>query len=137
MNPYSSDSLNAYRKTQVENAAPGELLLQLMEAAIRHAKQARVNGTAGETVPAREHALKTLDIVMELDNTLDRENGGEVVEDLEALYAFLEREIGDAQIKAEFERFADVEEILQNLYQGWKDAVAQAQNSEAQQPEGA
>ena len=137
MSANSTDSLNAYRRTQVEAASPEQILLQLMEAAIRHAKQARAKGAAGEDALARENALRVLDIVNELDNTLDRQQGGEVAEELEAIYAFLQREISDANMKGEFERFADVATILYNLYQGWKDAVAALQQSSPMAAEGA
>ena len=121
------DSVGAYRRTQVQTASPEQLLLQLMEAAVRHARQAKAQGDAGEVATAREHAVHLLDIVNELDGSLDWEQGGEVVEELDALYAFLQREISDANTKADFGRFADVEAILRDLYQGWKDAVAQLQ----------
>jgi flagellar protein FliS len=130
MTPNNADSLGAYRKTQIEGASPEEILLQLMEAAVRHAKQAQARGAQGDAASAREHALRVLDIVNELDNTLDREQGAEIVDELEAIYAFLQREISDANIKGEFERFTGVADILRNLYEGWKDAVKQFQAGE-------
>ena len=125
MNPYANSS--AYRKAQVEGASSDQLLLQLVEAGVRHARQARSLGEQGELVKARENALQTLKIVSELDSSLDRETGGEIVEQLESLYAYLIREIGDANRKQEFARFRDVEEILHTLYTGWKDAVSSLQ----------
>jgi flagellar protein FliS len=130
MNPHATDSLGAYRRVQVEGASPEQLLLQLMEAAIRHARQVRVKGAENQVAAAREQALRVLDIVNELDNTLDREQGGDIVEELEALYSFLQREIVDASNKGEFERFGRVADILRNLYEGWKDAVKQFQAGE-------
>ena len=121
------DSVGAYRRTQIQTARPEELLLQLTEAAVRHAKQVQARGKAGEHVAAREHAVKLLNIVNELEGSLDWDQGGEVAEELDALYAYLQREISDANTKADFGRFADVEAILRDLYQGWKDAVAQLQ----------
>ena len=131
MNTSASDSLSAYRRTQIESASPEQLLLQLMEAAVRHAKQAKAQSAEGEEAKAREHTLRVLDIVNELDNTLDRDQGAELVDELEAIYAFLQREIGDLNLKGEFERMADVADILYNLYQGWKDALGELQQPAA------
>ena len=122
MNAYAHSS--AYRRTQVEGASSDQILLQLVEAGVRHARQARILGEQQDLPRARENALRTLGIVSELDSSLDRETGGEIVEQLESLYAFLLREIGEANRQNEFHRFQDVEDILYTLYQGWKDAVA-------------
>ena len=137
MNPNSAESLSAYRKTQIEGASPEQILLQLMEAAIRHAKQAKARGAESDAASAREHALRVLDIVNELDNTLDREQGAEIVDELEAIYAFLQREIMEANTNGEFDRFGKVADILYNLYQGWKDAVGQLSAGQTPAAEGA
>ncbi|MEF8982571.1 flagellar export chaperone FliS [Thiohalorhabdus sp.] len=123
----SYNSIGAYRRTQVETARPEEVLLQLMEKAVRHARQGQARGEAKDPVGAREHAVRLLNIVTELDGSLDREQGGELVEELQALYAYLIREISEGNRKGEFERLADVESVLRTLYQGWKDAVAELQ----------
>ena len=126
-------NMSAYRRTQVEQGRPEEILLRFFEEGVRRARQVHTSAAQGELIPARENALRTLKIVTELDGSLDRENGGAIVEELEALYSFLLREISYANRKQEFDRFQQVEDILRTLYEGWKDAVAeyQAANGEA------
>ncbi|MFA9461486.1 flagellar export chaperone FliS [Thiohalorhabdus methylotrophus] len=119
-NPYSQ-----YRKTQVENASREDLLIQLYEKAIGNIRQARELWDGEDGVRARELLMRALDIVYELDSTLDREQGGDVVEHLEALYDFLEREITQANLQGEFHRLGSVQEVLETLYQGWREAVRQ------------
>ncbi|HKJ87376.1 MAG TPA: flagellar export chaperone FliS [Gammaproteobacteria bacterium] len=124
-NPYAE-----YRKNLIENASREELLLKLYEAAVNNVKQARQNWADGMETVAREKLIRALDIVYELDNTLDREQGIEVVEHLEALYAYLEREMTEVNLNGEPERLEPVQEVLETLYQGWREAVEQLQAAE-------
>ena len=123
-------NMHAYRRTQIEQAGPEEVLLRLMEAGVRSARQTYSFAEQEELVRARESALRTLDVVTELDGSLNREADTDVVADLDALYSFLVREISDANMKSEFHRFRQVESILHTLYEGWKDAVAEYRSAQ-------
>lgn len=117
-NPYTS-----YQQNQVLEAAPEDILLQLVQGALIKVKQAQELVNKGERIRARERRLKVYEIISYLDGTLDRENGGEIAEELEALYAYLLREITASTREDDFDRLKDVEEVLTTLYEGWKDAV--------------
>lgn len=129
------DPYAQYRKSQVENASREELLLKLYEAAIGSVKQAREKW-AEENARAREKLIRALEIVYELDSTLDRENeeGKEFVEQMESLYEYLEQELTAVNLRGEVERLADVQEVLETLYQGWREAVEQVQAQSASDP---
>jgi flagellar protein FliS len=133
MNGYSR-----YQENTVGNARPEDLLLQMVEGAIRNLKGARTLWAEGDKVAARERLSRALALVMELDNTLDREaeDGRELVDNLEALYAYAERELIQANRSGEFERLGPVQEVLETLYQGWREAVSQVKQAaaEADQP---
>jgi flagellar protein FliS len=116
-----------YQQTQLNDSRPEDILLRLMEGAIRNVRAVRSKWDEQHQGPAREHLLRAMDIVMELDSSLDREQGDELVEQLEALYAFIVREMTEVNQTGEMERLADVQEILETLYQGWRDAAAQVQ----------
>ena len=120
MNPYAS-----YQKTQVLEAAPEDILLQLMQGALVRVKQAQELWEQGEKTRARERRLRVYDIIAYLDGTLDRESGEKIGEELEALYAYMLREITESTRLDDFERLSGVEEVLKTLYEGWKDAVAE------------
>ena len=126
----SGNTASAYRKAQLEGSSPEQILLYLMEAAIRHTKKARSHAEQEEFPRALEEATNALNIVTELDNTLDQENGGEIMDELEALYAFVSREIIQANKDREYYRLEGVEDVLQTLYQGWKDAVDEVQQGQ-------
>lgn len=124
MNPYAS-----YQRTQVLEAAPEDIMLQLVQGAMVRVKQARELWEKGEKIRARERRLRVFDIIAYLDGTLDRENGGQIAEELEALYAYMLREITTSTLKDDFDHLKNVEEVLTTLYQGWKDAVAEYKES--------
>jgi flagellar protein FliS len=119
-NPYTS-----YKQNQVENASQEDILLQLVQGALVRIKQARHLWDQDRKREAREKRVRAMDIVVYLDNTLDRENGGEIAEELDALYAYMIREMTAAATKDDFERLAPVQEVLETLYEAWKDAVAE------------
>lgn len=118
-----------YQQTQLNDARPEDILLRLMEGAIRNVRAARSKWDEQHQGPAREHLIRTMDIVMELDSSLDRNQEDELVGQLEALYAFIVRELTDVNSTGEVERLASVQDILETLYQGWREAAAQVQGA--------
>jgi len=116
-----------YQQTQLNDARPEDILLRLMEGAIRNVRAVRNKWDEHHQGPAREHLIRAMDIVMELDSSLDRNQEDELVDQLEALYAFMVRQMTEVNQTGEVERLATVQDILETLYQGWRDAAAQVQ----------
>jgi flagellar protein FliS len=120
MNAYT-----AFKRNDFESASPETIMLKLFEGAIIRLKQARQEFSDGEVLLARELRSQALAIIVELDNTLDRENGEPgLVDELDGLYAYMIREINTSTIKDDFDRLASVIDCLQTLYEGFEDAVA-------------
>lgn len=128
-----------YQQTQLNDARPEDILLRLMEGAIRNVRAVRSKWDDHHQGPAREHLLRAMDIVMELDSSLDRSREDDLVEQLDALYAFMIRELTEVNQTGEIDRLASVQDILETLYQGWREAAAQVQagRGENQAPESA
>jgi flagellar protein FliS len=124
INPYAS-----YQQNQIMESAPEDIMLQLVQGAFVRAKQAKELWLEGEKVRARERSLQCMHIVCYLDETLDRENGGEIVDELEALYAYMIRELSRASRENDMSLVAPVQDVLATLYEGWKDAVAEYKES--------
>jgi flagellar protein FliS len=119
MNAY----FNQYQNNQVTTASPEQLLIMLYDGAIRFVRQAAEAMAAGERVRKLESISKALGIVSELANTLDHEVGGEIAENLDALYHFMIRELTQANLKNDAEKLRVVEDLLCGLRETWMQAI--------------
>src|SRR5215470_759722 len=99
MNPSALAQYGAYRQTQIQSASPVELIVLLYRGAIRFTKQG-VEAVRRQDVPAAHNAfVRAQDIVTELSNTLDFERGGEISQQLDALYAFVLKLLLEANVR--------------------------------------
>jgi flagellar protein FliS len=117
---------NAYQKyktTSIQSASREKLLLMLYEGAIRFTKQA-IKAAEEKNIAERGMNIgRAFDIVMELNNTLDHKVGGEIALHLEQLYMFLMDQFTKANITGTVEPLQASLKILENLYEGWVQAV--------------
>jgi flagellar protein FliS len=85
----SSRGANAYRRVEAESRSPMELVVMLYDGAIRFVADAR-NAIARNDVHARTEATRrALDIVSELQNTLNVKEGGDIARELDRLYLYI------------------------------------------------
>src|ERR1700733_6273734 len=87
-----------YKQTSVTSASREKLLLMMYEGAIKYTKKAVV---ACETKNIFERGLKigkAYDIIMELNNTLNFDVGGEIAKNLEQLYNFMTDQLTKANV---------------------------------------
>jgi flagellar protein FliS len=106
------------------DVAPEDMVVLLVEGALRQVRRSRQLWQAHQPVAAREALMQALDIVIELDNSLERDVGGELVDQLDALYAYMTREMVQANLNGELDtRLEPVESVLATLGAGWEDAA--------------
>lgn len=126
---------NAYQKykTQsIQTASKEKLLLMLYEGAIRFIKQA-IKATEEKNIAERGYNIgKAFDIIMELNNTLDHKVGGDIARNLEQLYMFIMEQFTKANISGTTEPLQASLKILENLYEGWVQAVEKIKKDEAE-----
>lgn len=125
-NPYAK-----YKQTSVLSASREQILLMLYEAAIRFTKLA-IQAIDNKKIADRgQNILKAFDIILELNSTLDHKVGGDLPKQLEALYVFMMDQYTKANISGDPEPLKSNVKILENLYEGWKEAIeAIKRNSE-------
>ena len=102
-----------------------EILLMLYEGALISLKIARRGIREKNPKLKGEKISKVLAILAELDCALDRENGGELAENLAGIYSYLMNRLTTANIKNDPEALEEVEQLLGKLYEGFKEAAAQ------------
>ncbi len=117
-NPY-----NRYKQTSVLSASREQILLMLYEAAIKFTKLGIQAIEQKKIADRGQNILRALDIVIELQATLDHKVGGELAIQLESLYVFMIGQYTKANLKGEIEPLKGNLKILENLYEGWRGAV--------------
>ncbi len=118
-NPWKS-----YQQIATQTAPPGQLVLMLYDAALRSLELALLGFAAkdpGERNTAIHNNLqRALDIVRELNSSLNREAGGELAETLCNLYTYFEQRLQASNLK---KNRAGVDEVIGHL-SGLRDAWA-------------
>jgi flagellar protein FliS len=119
-----------YRRTQVETAPPTQLVVMLYDGAIRFLSLAREKMAARDLEARHTNLLKAQRIITELMSSLDREKGGEVAANLHRLYAFMLRQLVEANLRDRPQPIEDVLGMLRELRESWAevDRAQQRQN---------
>jgi len=115
--------LGAYKKTSVHTASKEQILLMLYQAAIKNCKKAMV-AIEEKNIPEKGLCIgKLQDIVVELNNSLDFEVGGNVANELSSLYDYILYASTQANIKIDAEPLDGCLNVLNILYDGWSQAI--------------
>ncbi len=121
-----------YRQTQAETASPAELVVMLYRGAVRFAAAAVAALETGELETAHNSLVRTQAIVTELHGSLDHERGGEIAQNLGALYRYIDTRLVEANVQKSPEPARDAERLLRELLEAWEQVTRQA--SEGNQP---
>jgi flagellar protein FliS len=112
-----------YKQTSVTSASREKLLLMLYEGAIKFVKKAILACETNNIGDRGYNIGRAFDIIMELNNTLNFEVGGELAKNLERLYTFMTDELTKANATGKVEHLHTVLKLLDTLYEGWVQAV--------------
>lgn len=120
-NPYQR-----YKHNQVETVSPQQLIIMLYNGAIRFLKLAQAGLDENDIDKCHTNIIKTQDIVFELMNTLDM-NQGEISGQLYLLYDYMLTRLLDGNLKKDKQPLAEVEGMLAQLRDTWAEAIRSAQ----------
>jgi flagellar secretion chaperone FliS len=109
----------AYRRTEAQSSSPLGLVVMLYDGAIKFVLEAR-EAIARNDVRARTNAVsRTIAIIVELQNTLNVKDGGEVARELDRLYSYINARLLDVTANADDEAAKQVQKLLTTLREGW------------------
>jgi flagellar protein FliS len=109
----------AYLETKILSADPVELIDILYEHAILQVRDAR-SSLAGGDIAVRARAIsKTIEILGELESSLDHERGGAIASNLARLYQYMRGRLTAANLKRADDPLAEVEALLKTLGEAW------------------
>lgn len=119
-----------YKQTSIQSASREKLLLMMYEGAIKFTKLAIKAAEEKKVAERCVHIGRAFDIVLELNNTLDHKVGGEIAARLEQLYMFITEQYTKANISGDPEPLRASLKVLENLYEGWKQAIEKLKKEE-------
>lgn len=117
------DAAHTYRESTFENAPPLKLVRMLYAGALRFLRQAVEVGPDAHN-EFNGHLQRADAIVAELHCSLDREQGGEVAEQLEALYGFVSEQLASAMLERSVEPIEPARHVLATLLDAWNQVQA-------------
>jgi flagellar secretion chaperone FliS len=120
MNTYQ----NIYFQNQVRSANREQILIMLYDGAILFLRQAREAIENSKKFIKIEKTGKVVNILTELSNTLDFENGGDMAVQLDSVYWYMIKELIRSNTQDDPEPLNVVERILTDLRDGWIGAIA-------------
>ena len=114
---------DTYRRMEADTRSPIELVVMLYDGAIRFVGEARDAIARNDVHRRTESSRRALDVVSELQNTLNVKEGGEIARELDRLYTYMTSRIlditrGDAQAAEE------THNLLITLRDGWSQAAS-------------
>jgi flagellar secretion chaperone FliS len=110
----------SYRKTNVITADPKRLVIMLYEGAIDSIKLAKIKLIAKDFESKNKALVKAQNIISELLCSLDFEKGGQIAKNLDGLYNYMLRQILQADLNSDTERFDEIIGLLEELLSAWK-----------------
>lgn len=119
----SFKGINAYRKgslkQDVANADPHKLTLMLLQGALDRIAYAKGAMERKDLVVKADYISKASAIIMHLRDTLDIEAGGEVADNLLALYNYMIERLSDAHINNNLHILDEVSSLLTPIRDAW------------------
>lgn len=125
MNSVKRKALSAYEQNSldiaVESASPHRLVVMLFEGAIKAVTLAKMHMQAG-AIPDKGAAIsKAIAIIEEgLRVALDKEKGGELAANLDALYEYMARELLEGNIRNDETKLDTALHLLTELKEAWE-----------------
>ena len=116
-------AMSAYSNTQIHSgimdATPHKLTAMLLGGAADRLNAARGAIEKGDVARRGEMLGKTISILAQLQADLDMGQGGEIAQNLEALYDYMIRGLVDANRENDAEKLGEIQVLLSEVKSGW------------------
>ena len=116
-------SADQYKQMQIKTASPGKLLLMLYQGAVKFMKLAKKNIKEGKIEESHKNIIKAQNIILELQSTLNKEQGGQIAVQLESLYDFIYRELIQANLNKNTKHLDNVIPLVEELFVTYKEII--------------
>ena len=114
---YTSNPYNIYKQNSVNMASSQQLLLMLLDGAVKYTKIARMAILNKDIARAHKELVRVQDIFLELMITMDKNT--KYMEDLYNLYDFIKNELAKANMKKDVKIIDEILPIIEEIRDMW------------------
>lgn len=120
--------LTAYRQTSIKTASQGTLILMLYDEGIKKI-EATITLLDVEKLPPssiekiNNNIIKAQEIITELMASLNTEKGGQIANNLMAIYSYFYQQLLQANIKKDITILKDILSMMKDLRSAWQDVI--------------
>lgn len=111
----------SYQQANFLSADPLRLIRMCYEGAVSNLKVARDSYVDRDYESKAKALQKTLDIINELNSSLDMEKGADIAKNLRSLYMYMTQTLLEADLKRDLKVFDDVIRMLEELESAWQE----------------
>ncbi|MCH3964326.1 MAG: flagellar export chaperone FliS [Clostridium sp.] len=119
---YTANAYNMYKTNSVNYASKDQLLLMLVDGAVKFAKIGKQALLDRDVKKSHENIVKAENIFYELMATLDVSKAGKWGQSLMSVYDFIVRRLTDANIKKDAAIMDEVIPLIENIKDTWEQA---------------
>ena len=119
---YTSNPYNIYKQNSVNMASSQQLLLMLLDGAVKYTKIARMAILNKDIARAHKELVRVQDIFLELMITMDKNT--KYMEDLYNIYDFIKNEIAKANIKKDITIIDNTLPLMEEIRDMWYEVDA-------------
>lgn len=118
---YQANGYNAYKNNSVNYASKEQLLLMLVDGAVKFAKMGRQAIVDNDIKKSHEALTRTQDIFIELMATIDR-SAGQWAESIFKVYEFINYQLMQANIKKDIKIMDETIPLIEEVRNTWHEA---------------
>lgn len=119
---YTSNPYNIYKQNSVNMASSQQLLLMLLDGAVKYTKIAKMAILNKDIARAHKELVRVQDIFLELMITMDKNT--KYMEDLYNLYDFIKNELAKANIKKDITIIDNTLPLIEEIRDMWYEVDA-------------
>ncbi|WP_040191246.1 flagellar export chaperone FliS [Clostridium culturomicium] len=122
---FTSNPYIAYKQNTINMASKEQLLLMLVDGAVKYTKIAKMAIEKRDIQAAHKELTRVQDIFTELMSTLDM-NAGETAENLFNLYDFIKRQLVQANMKKDVQIIDETLPLIEEVRDMWYEVSKKA-----------
>ena len=131
---YNRPGINQYQRVDVESRVavgnPHTMISMLLDGALKRIAIAHGATTRGDIATKGNTLSGAIRILDSLRAALDHKRGGQIADNLDALYSYMERRLMEANRNSDTEILDEVSMLLGDIKEAWDTMPAQHKNPE-------